>query len=84
MKEHSYPEYILENKNHSKPTGGVFLDISKAFDKVLHDGLIYKLIKLKVPHYFAFLIKSYLSNRKFFSNSADSISSNKNVTAEVP
>jgi hypothetical protein len=39
------------------------LDISQAFDKVWHDGLLYK-IKHSLPSYFN-LFKSYLSDRKF-------------------
>jgi hypothetical protein len=39
------------------------LDISQAFDKVWHDGLLYK-IKHSLPSYFN-LIKSYLSDRQF-------------------
>ena len=30
---------------------GIYFDISKAFDKVWHDGLIYKMICLGVPLY---------------------------------
>jgi hypothetical protein len=41
----------------------VFLDISQAFDKVWHDGLLYK-IKHSLPSYFN-LSKSYLSDRQF-------------------
>jgi len=40
----------------------VFLDISQAFDRVWHDGLMYKLKKF-LPAPLFFLIKSYLSNR---------------------
>ncbi|GFX52835.1 RNA-directed DNA polymerase from mobile element jockey [Trichonephila clavipes] len=38
-------------------TVGVFLDVKRAFDKMWHDGLTYKMIKLKFP---AYLIKNYL------------------------
>jgi hypothetical protein len=41
-----------------------FLDISQAFDKVWHTGLIYKL-KLSLPHRFYTLLRSYLTNRTF-------------------
>ena len=42
----------------------VFLDISKAFDKVWHDGLIFKLQKNGVCGEILSLLKNYLSNRK--------------------
>lgn len=42
----------------------VFLDISQAFDKVWHIGLLYKL-KKHLPYQYYELLKSYLQNRKF-------------------
>ena len=43
---------------------GVFLDISKAFDKVWHDGLIFKLKSYGVDGGLLLLIKNYLHNRE--------------------
>ena len=42
---------------------GVFLDISKAFDKVWHDGLIYKLKRNGIICDLLMLIESFLSDR---------------------
>ena len=42
----------------------VFLDISKAFDKVWHEGLIYKLRRCGVAGNLLLLLQSFLSNRK--------------------
>ena len=42
----------------------VFLDISKAFDKVWHEGLLFKLDQIGVSGSFLTLIRNYLSNRK--------------------
>ena len=42
----------------------VYLDISKAFDRVWHDGLIYKLKRCGVSGQLLFLIQSFLVNRK--------------------
>jgi hypothetical protein len=41
-----------------------FLDIQRAFDKVWHQGLLYKLKKV-MPSQLYFILKSYLSNRYF-------------------
>ena len=41
----------------------MFLDISKAFDKVWHQGLIFKLKSLGVSDSLSNLIESFLSNR---------------------
>ncbi|GFX36234.1 probable RNA-directed DNA polymerase from transposon X-element [Trichonephila clavipes] len=41
-------------------TVGVFLDVKRVFDKMWHDGLTYKLIKLKFPGYIIKIIHSYI------------------------
>ena len=43
---------------------GVFLDISKAFDKVWHDGLVFKLKSYGVEGELLSLLKNYLQNRE--------------------
>ena len=42
----------------------VYLDISKAFDRVWHDGLLYKLKRCGVSGQLLFLIQSFLKDRK--------------------
>ena len=42
---------------------GVFLDISKAFDKVWHEGLIFKLKSMGISEALLELIKSFLVHR---------------------
>ena len=41
----------------------VFLDISKAFDKVWHEGLLYKLKSMGISGELYDLLESYLSGR---------------------
>ena len=43
-----------------------FFDISKAFDNVWHAGLIYKMIKLKIPTYIINWVIGFLKDRKFY------------------
>ena len=43
---------------------GVFLDISKAFDKVWHDGLIYKLQQNGISGELLNILVDFLNNRK--------------------
>ena len=43
---------------------GVFLDISKAFDKVWHDGLIFRLKSYGIEGELLLLLKNYLHNRE--------------------
>ena len=47
-----------------KITQGLFLDVSAAFDKVLHNGLISKLKQIGVSGNCLSIIKNYLSGRK--------------------
>ncbi|GFU98370.1 RNA-directed DNA polymerase from mobile element jockey [Trichonephila clavipes] len=46
-------------------TVGVFLDVKRAFDKMWHDGLIYKTIKLNFPEYLVKIVHNFLKNRSF-------------------
>ena len=50
--------------NISLDTRGVFLDISKAFDKVWHEGLLFKLNSYGVEGDFYNILRNYLQNRK--------------------
>ena len=53
----------FDNKN-SLEVRSVYLDISKAFDKVWHEGLVFKLMQNGVEGDLLTLIKNYLSNPK--------------------
>ena len=44
--------------------GVLLVDLASAFDKVWHNGLLFKLHQYKIPNYLGFWIKNYLSNRK--------------------
>ena len=56
--------YIRSCWGQSKIVQGAFLDISAAFDKVWHNGLISKLDQIGIEGKLLNLFKSYLSNRK--------------------
>ena len=60
--------YIMHTIYHTLEQGKevwiVFLDISKAFDKVWHKGLLYKLEVIGIQDPLLSWLKSYLSNRK--------------------
>ena len=62
----------------------VYLDISKAFDRVWHDGLIYKLKRCGVSGQLLSLIKDFLKNRKQRTVLNGQSSSWGDVSAGVP
>ena len=55
---------IIENLDKGKEIKFIFCDISKAFDKVWHDGLLFKLRKIGIKNNLLSWFNSYLSNRK--------------------
>jgi len=61
----------------------VFLDISQAFDKVWHNGLLFKLKKILQPSYYL-LIKSYLTELYFQLCYGFSVSSIAPINVGVP
>lgn len=77
-------ENITENMNQQHKTGAVFLDLAKAFDKVWHTGLIYKMLKFGYTHKMVKLIQSYLRNRQFYIALHDADSTLRNIQAGVP
>ncbi|GFS64069.1 probable RNA-directed DNA polymerase from transposon BS [Trichonephila clavipes] len=58
-------EYIKDGIDRHQYTAAVFLDIQKAFDRVWHTDLLFKLITYKIPPPLILLLKSYISDRSF-------------------
>ncbi|KAJ1120327.1 hypothetical protein NDU88_008500 [Pleurodeles waltl] len=77
-------DIISHGFNINKSTGVVFLDVAKAFDRVWHKGLLYKLIKLKFPSYLVKLLSSYLSKRTFHVAVREECSTSRPILAGVP
>ena len=55
--------YASFDCNSPRDVRGIFLDISKAFDRVWHEGLIYKVKRTGVTGLPLELIQSFLSHR---------------------
>ena len=70
--------------NKKTKMGAIFIDIEKAFDKVWHDGLLYKLDQANIPNYIGKWIKSYLENRQFQVRSSGATSSPKKIETGIP
>ena len=62
----------------------VYLDISKAFDRVWHQGLLYKLRRNGVSGRLLLLIESFLANRKQRTVLNGKVSKWGSITAGVP
>ena len=56
--------YLSFEASPSRETRAVFLDLSKAFDRVWHDGLLYKLECNGISGNVMILIRNFLSDRK--------------------
>lgn len=61
----------------------MFLDISQAFDRVWHEGLLFKIKSMLPINYYNF-IKTYLSNRSFFVKQKEETSKLYEILAGVP
>lgn len=80
---HRIVETINHTFEHNKYCTAAFLDISQAFDKVWHDGLLYKLKKLLPINFYLFL-KSYVQDRYFYVKEEGDSSPLCQINAGVP
>ncbi|MFM7855375.1 MAG: reverse transcriptase domain-containing protein, partial [Flammeovirgaceae bacterium] len=61
----------------------LFFDISKAFDKVWHAGLMHKLKSINTPQYILNWIRGFIKNRLFYVKINNSISAVLEIIAGV-
>lgn len=80
---HRLVKKIHSNFEAKKYCSTAFLDISQAFDKVWHDGLLYK-IKLNLPVHYFIILKSYLQDRYFMVKHGEAVSQLHQITSGVP
>ena len=70
---HRITHMISQTLEKKKYCSAVFLDMQQAFDKVWHEGLLYKLKKILTHPYYS-ILKSYLTNRQFIVKCLDATS----------
>ncbi|CAG5000127.1 unnamed protein product [Parnassius apollo] len=71
--------------NRGRISLGVFLDIEKAFNRVWHSGLLYKLYEqTSIPLAMLRLVASFLEDRKFYVFVEDAESATRSIRAGVP
>ncbi|VEN44679.1 unnamed protein product [Callosobruchus maculatus] len=66
------------------PTDVVYIDFSRAFDKVPHEKLLFKLDHLGIRGNLLSWIRAFLHNREFVVRVSDSLSSPRQVLSGVP
>ncbi|CAH2037194.1 unnamed protein product, partial [Iphiclides podalirius] len=81
---HRITEHILTKRQRGLNTGALFLDVAKAFDKVWHNGLVYKLYGYGVSDRLVCIIRDFLSNRTFRYRVEGVCSTTHPVRAGVP
>lgn len=77
-------EFITSAINRKFYVPAVFLDITKAFDRVWHKGLILKLYNLNFPLQLIKIIQNYLTNRTFQVIQCNYASTTHSIQAGVP
>lgn len=80
---HRVVKKIREDLENGRYCSAAFLDISQAFDKVWHPGLIYK-VKTTLPHPFCQVLRSYLTDRHFLVKYGDAYSALFPIESGVP
>lgn len=77
-------EIIKEGIRTKSKTGGIFLDVEKAFDKIWHEGLIFKMDHIGFPTPLIKLTQTYLKDRRFKVKINQHYSEPRKITAGVP
>ena len=76
-------ERMTRNLGAKYLTGAVFLDMTKTFDTVWIDGLLFKLMLQNFPSYLVHTVSMYLQSRTFEASFQTATSSRRGVLAEV-
>lgn len=80
---HRLVSHIWKTFEEKQYCSAVFLDVAQAFDKVWHEGLVYKVRKL-LPSNLHPILTSYLHNRKFVVKYKSFSSERNPINAGVP
>jgi|UniRef100_A0A2S2R5Z2 hypothetical protein len=75
---------ISNNLKNCTHTATAFIDVEKAFDRVWHEGLFFKMSTVNIPTDFIQIIQLFLLNRTFSVRLTDKLSSPRDILAGVP
>lgn len=81
---HHIRNHVRNNLSQRLSTGMILVDVEKAFDRVWHNALIFKLINFNFPKHIVQLLHNYLENRSFVVNVAGKRSQSYDVPFGVP
>jgi hypothetical protein len=77
-------EKITQGFNNHQATGGLFFDISKAFDKVWHLGILAKMVTMQLPADIVKMVRNYLSDRQFRVRVNTALGTPRDILSGVP
>lgn len=80
---HRVTNTIEEAFNNNNICSGLFIDVAQAFDKVWHQGLIYKIHRY-LPNEYSAILESYITGRFFRVKHEGEYSKLKKINAGVP
>ena len=80
---HRITHNISQTLKKKKYCSAVFVDIQQTFDKVWHEGLLYKLKKI-LPHTYYSILKSYLTKRQFVVKCLDAATTTFPIETGIP
>ena len=75
---------FITSQKDKKYTVAVYIDLESAFDRVWHQGVLFKLKELNIPTYLLKWIKNYFQDREICTRYKDFITSTKPLTVGVP
>lgn len=81
---HRVTSHIKNQLNNGCSTGMMLLDVERAFDRVWHAGLLYKMIKNDFPRHVVKIISSLLTGRSFYVKVNNSVSPQHQIPFGVP
>lgn len=79
-----FVDHLSNATNRGERTAAAFLDFEKAFDKIWHDGLKFKLLQMNVSIPLVKLLSSFLEKRSYLVRINDTHSSTRELSAGVP
>ncbi len=79
-----FKEKCLEAFDRDEKLCAIIFDIEKAFDKICHQGLLFKMHTLKITPKIANWIKEFLKNREYYVKVNKQKSENKKIITGLP